>query len=116
MGKPFDLTGRGCSIKSFELEVLTGRDSLDAAARAMPPPPSDGSPPPPINALAANIAHRNQLIAQSISAVDGDPVVRPYTAWEGWSLRTQEFVVGAYMRLNEATKEELDGFLKAHFG
>lgn len=107
----FDLSKyRGLSIESFDMEEMTGRDSLDAAGRALGPKPSSS-----LSAYQLNIMHRNQLVAQSISKVNGDLVPRPYTAWEGWSLRTQEFVMRAYTRLNEATTDEVEGFTKAHF-
>jgi len=111
----FDLSEiRGVSIASFDLEEMTGRDSLDAAARAIGPRRKDDDGPPP-NAYELNISHRNQLIAQSISKVNGEIVPRPYTSWETWTLRTQEFVLAAYSRLNEATNDEVKGFIKAHF-
>lgn len=109
----FDLSKfKGVSIQSFDMEEMTGRDSLDAAARAVGPGGGDGARP---NAFQLNISHRNQLIAQSIAKVNGDIVTRPCLDWESWSLRTQEFVMAAYMRLNEATKIEIDDFIKAHF-
>lgn len=104
---------RGLSISSFDMEEMTGRDSMDAAARAIGPRSSEGAGP---NAFQINIQHRNQLIAQSISKVDDENVVRPHIKWEDWTLRTQDFVVKAYMRLNEATDTEVDDFIKAHFG
>ena len=117
MGKHFDLSPYGdtVTVKSFELEVLCGRDSMDAAARSVPPPAPDGSAAS-VNPVAFGISHRNQLIAQSISKVNGQPVSRPYIEWSDWSLRTQEFVVAAFGRLNEATKDEVADFLKASFG
>lgn len=118
MGKHFDLSRYGdtVSVKSFELEILAGRDSLDATARSIAPMPADGTPPTPTHPLVFGVLHRNQLIAQSISKVNGQLVERPFIAWQDWSLRTQEFVVAAYQRLNEAKKSELDDFLGASFG
>jgi hypothetical protein len=107
----FDLSKiRGVSISSFDMEEMTGRDSLDAAARALGPSPSAKA-----SAQQLNVLHRNELVAQSISAVDGRAVIRPFVQWGDWSLRTQEFVMRAYSRLNEATEEEVESFIKAHF-
>lgn len=102
------------SVISFDLEEMTGQDSLDAAARAIGPrrAEEDG---PPMNSFQLNIQHRNQLIAQSISRVDGQAVVRPFSKWVDWTLKTQDFVVSAYMKLNEAGKGDVDDFIKAHF-
>lgn len=113
----FDLsTTRGVSVSSFDIEEMTGRDSLDAAARAIGPVASDGTDPSRrMSAYELNIHHRNQLVAQSISRVNGKEVPRPFTGWEDWSLRTQEFVVAAYHRLNEASVDEVKDFIKAHF-
>lgn len=112
----FDISKyKGVSIASFDMEEMTGRDSMDAAARSAPPRAAPGEEPPPMSGFQLNILHRNQLIAQSISKVDGELVTRPFTKWENWTLRTQEFVITAYMRINEATKAEMDDFTKAHF-
>jgi hypothetical protein len=109
----FDLAKfKHLSITSFEMEEMTGRDSLDASARAAGPRSADSAP---LRAFEFTIAHRNQLIAQSIRKVNGDVVPSPYTQWENWSLRTQEFVLAAYSRLNDATKSEIDSFIGAHF-
>lgn len=96
-------------LQSFDLDELIGKDSLDAAARAAPPGAS-------VNPAQLDALLLNQLIAQSISAVNGEAVMRPYTAWENWSLRTQGFVIRAYHRLNGATNKEMDDFLDHHFG
>lgn len=105
----FDLSKYpGLSIKSFELIELVGKDSLDALGRAAAPGASLS--PAQLSAL-----HLNQMIAQSITHVDDQPVQRPYTAWESWSLRTQEFVVAAYNRLNSTTGKELADFLAQSF-
>lgn len=107
----FDLSKiRGVSISSFDMEEMTGVDSMDAAARALGPRPSEN-----MSAYQINILHRNQLVAQSISKVDDHVVIRPHTQWENWNLRTQEFVMRAYTRLNEATAKEVEDFIKAHF-
>src|SRR6266567_1856113 len=101
----FDISKiRGVSIRSFDFEEMTGRDSLDAAARAVGPT-SQGDNSRRMSAYELNILHRNQLIAQAISKVDDKDVMRPYMAWEDMSLRTQEFIVSAYTRLNEATTD-----------
>jgi len=105
---------RGVSVASFDIEEMTGRDSLDAAGRAIGPRTRDNDGPGP-SAYELNISHRNQLIAQSISKVNGELVGRPFTQWENWSLRTQEFVLAAFSRLNEATTDEVKDFIKAHF-
>lgn len=110
----FDLSKhQRVNVKSFDLEELTGRDSIDAAARVTPPP-TPGVPAPSGTQVA--IAHKNALIAQSITHVNGEQVVRPYTAWEQWTLRTQDFVVAAYDRLNTVDRKEEEDFLSAHFG
>jgi len=109
----FDLSKiKNCSVTSFDLDELNGRDSIDAAARAIGPGGDEGSR---MSSYQANMQHRNQLVAQSISKVNDELVQRPYMQWEQWTLRTQEFVLAAYMRLNEATKAEVDGFIMAHF-
>lgn len=104
---------KGLSIVSFDLEEMTGRDSLDAAARAIGPKRESGSPEP--NAFQINIQHKNNLIAQSISKVNGKLVQRPCSEWEDWNLKTQDFILAAYTRLNEATDAEVKDFIKAHF-
>lgn len=107
----FDISKiRGASISSFDMEEMTGRDSMDAMARSLGPRPSEN-----MSAYQLNVLHRNQLVAQSISMVNGESVIRPHMQWEQWSLRTQEFVMRAYARLNEATKEEVEDFIKVHF-
>jgi len=109
----FDLTKyRGVSIKSFDMDEMIGRDSLDALARAVGPRDDNA---PPVSGYQMQVSHRNQLIAQAISKVNDEVVMRPYLAWTDWTLRTQEFVLAAHGRLNEATKDEVDGFLAAHF-
>lgn len=108
----FDLSKlKNVSIESFDMEEMTGRDSLDAAARVLP----RGNDAQQVSGYELQIAHRNSLIAQSISRVDGVVVPRPYTTWETWSLRTQEFVIAAYNRLNDASKAEVEAFLVASF-
>lgn len=110
MGKPFDLSRYpNLSIKSFELEELVGIDSMDALARVAPPGANT-------NQSALGTLHLNQLVAQSISKVDGELVMRPFVDWTKWTLRTQEFVVMAYTRHNGITKEERDSFLEENFG
>lgn len=118
MGKRFDLTkyGNTVSIKSFELEELVGRDSMDAAARSMPPAPSDGSAPAPIHPGQFGIMHRNQKIMQAISKVNDQAVIRPHMEFQDWTLRTQAFVCLAFDRMNDVTKEEENDFLVLHFG
>jgi hypothetical protein len=111
MGKPFSLTKyKGVSIETFELEELIGDDSLDAFARIVAPGGAAS------NQTAMGVMHLNQLIAQSISKVNGELVVRPFTAWTKWNLRTQDFVTAAFTRYNGITKEEREGFLADSFG
>lgn len=110
MGKPFDISKYpNMSVASFELEELRGVDSMDALARVAPPGANT-------NQAALGSLHLNQLIAQSISKVNGEIVIRPFTQWTDWSLRTQELVVMAYTRHNGITKEERDRFLEENFG
>lgn len=106
----FDLSKYpGMTVSSFELVELIGKDSLDAIGRTAPP--GANLAPAALNAL-----HLNALIAFSIVKVNDQPVQRPFTEWEGWSLRTQEFVIAAYNRLNSTTKAEIDDFLAQSFG
>lgn len=103
----FDLSRyQGTSVQSFELVALVGRDSLDALARCAPPGAA-------LTPAQVNNRHRSELIAAAIAMVDDRPVeLRPYSAWEAWSLRTQDFVFGAYQRLNSATQDEIDAVLR----
>lgn len=102
---------KGVSIRSFEIEELTGRDNIDALAQALGPDQGKG-----MSLLQMNTAHKNQLIANAISSVNDEPVVRPFTAWENWNLKTQEFVVKAFDKINDISKEEMESFLEVNFG
>lgn len=109
----FDLTKyKDVEIKSFDLEPRRGKDSLDAMARAMPP----GIKPGEIGAHQLQTLHRNALVASAIVAIDGAPVPTPFNEWENYTLRTQEFIVLAYDRMNGMTVKEQNDFLEAHFG
>jgi hypothetical protein len=87
-------------IASVTLEQLDGEEEIAALERA------NGSPS----------AGMEQLVAQSIVAVDGEAVVRPYVDWKKWKSRTRDFVRSAFHRYCSASAKELDDFLKAEFG
>lgn len=107
----FDISKFKCSISSFHLEELTGRQNIDALAQALGPNGGQG-----LNPFQMNVLHKNALVAMSITHVNEEPVIRPFTAWEMWNLRTQEFVVRAYDKLNDVSREEMDDFLSVNFG
>jgi hypothetical protein len=97
------------SVKSFDIEELNGQDELDAVARA-----TMGGQLTTLTAL--QVTQTEQLIAQSISKVNGEPVMRPYTAWRDWTIRTRELVQVAYNRVNSVSIKEQKDFLATHFG
>lgn len=107
------------SVSAFGIRELTGRDSMDAMARAIPP----GTDASKFSAHQVQTMHTQMLIAMSIDEVVANgaapvqPVMPgvPYTAWEDWTTRTQEFVYTAYQRINGIAKGELDRFLEVNF-
>lgn len=95
----------GCDIQSFDLRPLKGKDSLAAVQRSVDP---KGNLQP---GFIISVHHRNNMIAEAITHVNGEPVVSPYVGWDEWSIRTQEFVVAAYDKLNNVSAEEMKSFL-----
>lgn len=104
--KDFDISDfKGCSIRSFTLREMHGRDSIAAAQRSVKP----GEPNP-----IYGFQHRSQIIADAIVRVNGADVPTPYVAWEDWNIRTQTFVERAYDEMNGVSKEEMERFLGRH--
>lgn len=95
---------KGLSIKSIDLKELIGEDSIAAAQRSVP---RNGGG----SAFLVNVEHRNQMIADAITQVNGEPVIQPYLGWMKWNLKTQDFVVLAFDHMNSLTAKERDDFL-----
>jgi hypothetical protein len=98
-------TFENVSVRSFDIVELRGRDSIDAAVRAIDPKAQA------VSMLVANSRHKSEMIAAAITHVNGEPVVRPHGAWEEWNLRTQEMVNDAFDFLNSLSRAESDDFL-----
>jgi len=95
---------RGTSIRSLELAELDGDASDAAAARVV------AADMKVTHGFLLSRAHTAQLIADSITHVNDEPVVTPYVKWQKWNLRTREYVISAYNRINSTTEKELDDF------
>lgn len=95
---------KGVSVKSLTMRELNGDDSEAAAARVV------NANTNMVHGFLISRAHNEQCIADSIVEVDGSPVITPYVDWKKWNLRTREFVLNAYNRMNGATQTEMDDF------
>lgn len=97
---------KGTTVKSLVLRELIGDDSDAAAARVV------ASDMKQVHGFLLSRAHTEQCIADAITHVNGDPIITPYLAWTKWNLRTREFVIAAYNRMNSTTEAELNDFFK----
>lgn len=98
---------KGTSVKSLELRELDGDASEAAAARVVQKDMTQ------VHGFLLSRQHNEQLISDAIIAVNGQPVITPYLEWKKWNLRTREFVIAAYNKINSTTQAEIDDFFKA---
>lgn len=102
---------RDLDIKSFAMVPTNGDDMVFAAERVIPP--SGGMVDPNL----FNLLLRQQLVAGSITEVDGQPVKgKSCQASVQWNSRTREFVGRTFDYMNEMTKDERDLFEKVLAG
>lgn len=100
--KTFDVSSYKLEIDTFELEEISGEEELAAIERA-------GTNP-------TGSRLQEQMVADSIVSVNGEPVVRPYVDWKKWKSRTRDFVRAAFHKMNSGAPAEIDDFMKAAFG
>ena len=103
--KTIDLTKYGLDIKKIEMQTLDGNDHIAAAMRVLP---LDGKPMDP---HLFRIMLQAQMIAGSITKVDG--VDQPGSCQDSikWSIRTREFVGIAFDYMNGISGDEREGFM-----
>ncbi len=106
--RTFDLSKfRDLDIQSFAMVQITGDDIIMAAERC-----SLGDSTK-IDDNVFGMLLRNQMIAGSITEVDGKPVKgASCQAYMGWNQRTRDFANRAYDFMNSTTETEREDFQK----
>lgn len=83
-------------LQNFTLRYLTGEDEMAAAHRAQD---------------ATSMLLNENLIAESIVAVNGERLEGPCIEWTAWPSRDRDFVRSAFNRMNRLTLQERDRFV-----
>lgn len=95
---------KGCSINSFTMREIDGKDELEAARLLQ----ARGS-----TAENFQVAALEENLRISIYAVNGKKVEQPYFAMNNWSAKTRRFALEAWTLLNGVEEEDLAVFLGA---
>ena len=101
--KTFDLSQyQPLSVTSFTMKRINGYDELAAAER--------------VTSGNEGASLGEQMIAESITQVDGQDVTTPYVDWAKWCSVTRDFVRAAFDKFNNADKDQIKDFLAEAFG
>jgi hypothetical protein len=101
--KKFSLP-KGCSVESFTIREIDGKDELDASRILQ----ARGS-----SAENWQVAAFEENLRISIYAVDGNKVEQPYYNMNKWSSRTRRYLAEAWNLLNGIEDDALAVFLGA---
>jgi hypothetical protein len=103
--KRIDLSAfRDVDVKSFEIRLTDGNDTLDAAIRCIPP---DGQN---VDPNLFGVQMRQQLLAGALVAVNDQPVNDDGQQSISWGERTRQLLGMAYDYHNGLTQKERDLF------
>lgn len=98
-----DLSEYGLEIQSFDMRRLTGVDSDAALERIISDKIKHG--------YVLNTKHKEAMIADAITHVNGVPVVNPFVQWQSYGLKLQEFIVATFDFLNIVPASVMETFL-----
>lgn len=100
----FDLSKfKGCSIQSFAMREVDGRDEALATMAA--------------KAKGGATTMADELVRRSLTKVNDSPVNvddgEPYGEYDQWNSRTRNFVFEAFQAMNAVQPAEKDSFLSS---
>lgn len=98
---------KGTSVKTVTLRELSGPDNDAAVERVVNSQTSSTT-----NGFLLGKAIAEQQLSDAIIEVDGVATVTPYLGWKSWNLRTQEYIRGAFNKMNAVDLKEMESFFQ----
>lgn len=93
----------GYGLKTITLRELTGKDQKEAAKQ--------------LAALGSmedeELALLDANVGQSIVAIDGQPIQKPFFGMDSWTMRVRRLVIEGFTLLNSIPEKDSESFLNA---